>query len=361
MEPGVQLPFLNRVTTPGNPEIKNSIMKNQFREHWPVLLITAIVAIVIVKELANSPTGTEPVTASNNDTAGWTAPSLYTDQLLEGKERELVIYGEDLVANTDRYFGPHGSLQPMANVLHCQNCHLNAGRKEWGNSFAGVAANYPKYRERSGTVETIPKRVNDCFERSMNGKAIDTSGREMQAIVAYLKWVGQGVREGTKPKGSGINTLQYLDRAADPAKGKLVYEAKCRSCHGNDGEGQQNPDGVTYAYPPLWGSNSYNDGAGLYRLSRFAGFVHDNMPFQTASHLSPALTNEEAWDVAAFVNTQDRPHRSEQGDWPDVSKKPVDHPFGPYADGFSERQHKYGPFLPIVHARAEGKKNQPSK
>jgi thiosulfate dehydrogenase len=34
-------------------------------------------------------------------------------------------------------------------------------------------------------------------------------------------------------------------------------------------------------------------------------------------------------------------------DWPNISKKPIDHPFGPYADVFSEKQHKYGPYKPI--------------
>jgi thiosulfate dehydrogenase len=74
-----------------------------------------------------------------------------------------------------------------------------------------------------------------------------------------------------------------------------------------------------------------------------------NMP-QGVSYVSPQLTDEEAWDVAAFINTQSRPDMNIQKDWPDISKKPFDHPFGPYADAFSEQQHKLGPFGPIKKA-----------
>jgi thiosulfate dehydrogenase len=101
----------------------------------------------------------------------------------------------------------------------------------------------------------------------------------------------------------------------------------------------------------LWGEHSYNTGAGLYRISRFAGYIKDNMPFNQTSHDLPQLSDEEAWDLAAFVNSQPRPRKDVSKDWPDISKKPLDHPFGPFSDGFSERQHKYGPFKPIAEAR----------
>jgi thiosulfate dehydrogenase len=110
-------------------------------------------------------------------------------------------------------------------------------------------------------------------------------------------------------------------------------------------------DGLAYTYPPLWGANSYNSGAGLFRLSRFAGYVRDNMPLNQATHSTPSLSDAEAWDVAAFVNSRPRPSKDLSGDWPNIAKKPVDHPFGPYADGFSEEQHKFGPFQPIIDAR----------
>jgi thiosulfate dehydrogenase len=96
----------------------------------------------------------------------------------------------------------------------------------------------------------------------------------------------------------------------------------------------------------LWGKDSYNDGAGLYRLSNFAKYIKYNMPFGI-THTHATLTDEEAWDIAAYVNSMPRPHFNVPNDWPDISKKPIDHPFGPYADSFSEDQHKYGPYKPI--------------
>jgi thiosulfate dehydrogenase len=137
--------------------------------------------------------------------------------------------------------------------------------------------------------------------------------------------------------------LPFMNRAASPEKGQVVYQQKCASCHGTNGEGQPNIEGYGYAYPPLWGEHSYNDGAGLFRLSRFAGYVKANMPFG-ANYKNTQLSDEEAWDVAAFVNSQPRPKKDISKDWPDISKKPFDHPFGPFADGKSEAQHKYGPW-----------------
>ena len=289
---------------------------------------------------------------------GWSAPSLFTDRSVQGEERALVIYGQDLIANTSKYLGPNGSVAHVTNGMNCQNCHLNAGRKTWGNNYGAVAANYPKFRDRSGSIETVYKRVSDCMERSLNGTSLDSNSREMKAMIAYIKWVGHSVEKDSVPKGSGIKPPEYLDRAASPEKGLAVYTAKCQSCHGANGEGLMAADAKSYTYPPLWGENSYNNGAGLFRLSRFAGYVRDNMPFNQASHKNPALTDEESWDVAAFVNSRPRPFKDLSKDWPNVSKKPVDHPFGPYTDGFTEQEHKFGPFKPIIDAR---KKQQESK
>jgi thiosulfate dehydrogenase len=109
------------------------------------------------------------------------------------------------------------------------------------------------------------------------------------------------------------------------------------------GEGIMKPGSNSYLYPPLWGMHSYNTGAGLYRISRFAGFVKNNMPYKETP--SPELTDEEAWDVAAFVNSQQRPVKKFSNDWPDIKTKPFDHPYGPYADSSAEQQHKLGPWL----------------
>ncbi|MCH6200344.1 c-type cytochrome [Aquiflexum sp. LQ15W] len=264
---------------------------------------------------------------------------------------EDIKYGKELVSNTSTYLGPNGKVKKISNGMNCQNCHLNAGTAPLGNNYSAVASTYPKVRARSGQMEDIEKRINDCFERSLNGKALANNSKEMVAMVAYMTWLGKDVPKGESPKGSGIYEVPFLDRAADPVKGKAVYAQQCQSCHMEDGQGMPKPDKSGHIYPPLWGDNSYNDGAGLYRMSRFAGYVKTNMPLG-ATFERPLLTDEEAWDVAAYVNSLPRPKKDIRQDWPDISKKPIDHPFGPFSDDFTEEQHKFGPFKPIKEARA---------
>jgi thiosulfate dehydrogenase len=281
-------------------------------------------------------------------TLHWKAPD--TSAIPTTEEGKLIRYGRDLVATTARYLGPKGATAAITNGMNCQNCHLDAGTKAWGNNYGAVYSTYPKFRDRSGSVENITRRINDCIQRSLNGTPLDTNSREMLAITAYMIWLGKEVPKGIKPAGAGIPDLPFLDRAADSAKGRTVYQIRCQSCHGPQGGGTFNADSSAYVYPPLWGEHSYTTAAGLYRISRLAGYAKDNMPLG-CSHDAPTLSNEEAWDVAAFINSQPRPVKTFAGDWPDISRKPVDHPFGPYADSFSSRQHKYGPFGPMAKKR----------
>ena len=318
-------------------------MKKQY------IVIIGIVSIILIYFLIGFIAGDyfkmdENITSTDST---WVGPSLYIYHTALGEERELIIYGQDLIAHTSRYLGPKGLVAQITNGMNCQNCHLQAGAKAWGNNYAAVFSTYPKFRERSGQIETIYKRVADCMERSLNGTALDSNSREFKAIYAYIKWLGKDVQKNEQPIGSGIEKLPYLDRAADPQKGQIVYTAQCQTCHGANGEGQLAADALEYTYPPLWGPNSYNDGAGLYRLSNFAGYVKNNMPNLLTSHKNPTLTDEESWDIAAYVNSQSRPHKDQSKDWPKFEKKPLDFPFGPYADPFPESQHKFGPFKPI--------------
>jgi thiosulfate dehydrogenase len=296
----------------------------------------------------------EPASEKKTDEV-WIAPD--TSLIKAEASQDLIRYGKDLIANTSYYLGPKGKILQISNGMNCQNCHPDAGTKPFGNNFSAVASTYPKFRERSGSVENIYKRINDCIERSLNGKGLDTNGHEIHAMTAYIKWLGKDIPKGEKPKGAGLTELAFLDEAANAAHGKIVYDLKCKTCHGENGEGKTNTDGLSYQYPPLWGEHSYNNGAGLYRLSRFAGYVKSNMP-QGATYNSSQLTDKESWDVAAFVNSQPRPSKDLSKDWPKISGKPVDHPYGPYADNFTEEQHKFGPFQPIADAKQKAKNLQ---
>lgn len=314
------------------------------------VLVVAVIAMPFIVYKSNQaekagqqiPAGSD---LKKDTTTYWAAPDI--NSITDIKLKQQVEYGKELVAHTSKYLGPNGSVLKMSNGMNCQNCHLQAGTVVYGNNYGSVASLYPKFRARSGAVETIYKRVNDCFERSLNGKELDTTGNEMKAIKAYIDFVGSNVPKGKKAAGSGFKDLAYLDRAADPGKGQLVFTAKCQSCHQPNGGGVLNIDKTEFTYPPLWGNSSFNDGAGLYRISNFAKYVKYNMP-QGTIHTSPQLSDEEAWDVAAFVLSQQRPHIDVPKDWPDRLMKPIDHPFGPYADAFSEKQHKYGPFKPLL-------------
>lgn len=307
-------------------------------------LCLALVLIIFGPSLS-SPSST---TVSSNPTADTTAfwKPADVEAIPDSKQKELILYGKDLIVHTAAYLGPNGSVSKQTNGMNCQNCHLDAGTKVWGNNYGSVFATYPKYRARSGTQENIIKRINDCVERSLNGTALDTQSKEMLAIKAYIEYIGKDVPKGAKTKGSGIKELPFLDRPIDPLNGKKLYVEKCQRCHQANGEGQLTSTQTEYTYPPLWGEHSYNIGAGLFRMSRFAGYIKYNMP-QGASFKIPQLSDAEAWDIAAYVNSQQRPSKDLSADWPKISEKPVDHPFGPYADAFSEQQHKYGPYQPI--------------
>lgn len=331
-------------------------MRAFIRSYWLLLISLTFLCIVTIVWKSFDQQGKTVANEKVLPDSTWHPPSLFTDRVLAGEQRRLVIYGQDLIARTALYFGPKGSVANISNGMNCQNCHLQAGKKTWGNNYGAVASTYPRFRDRSGTIESIYKRVSDCFERSLNGMAPDSNSVEYQAIEAYIKWVGNETPRGVTPTGTGIFKLPYIKRAADPTKGKIAYQQKCQSCHGDEGQGQLASNGILFEYPPLWGKHSYNTGAGLYRLSRFAGYIYSNMPWNQTRHDNPVLSIDECWDIAAFVNSQPRPAKDLSQDWPDISKKPVDHPFGPFHDGFSEREHKYGPFEPIVAKRKKLKK-----
>jgi len=311
-----------------------------------LLIIMLICIIVLVGSVLTHVTISmhQTISAEPASRMLWSPPD--TLSIPEGEEGTLIRYGRALINHTSVYLGPRGKIAAMSNGLNCTNCHLDGGTRPFAANYSAVASTYPKYRDRSGTIEDIEKRINDCFERSLNGLRLDTFSREMKAMVAYFKWLGRDVPRGIRPLGAGLVTLDYLDRAADPEAGEQHYLSNCGRCHGADGQGIMNVEGNEWIYPPLWGEQSYNTGAGLFRLSKFAAFIKMNMPFGV-THRDPLLTDEEAWDIAAFVNSMPRPHKDFPSDWPDLRRKPIDHPFGPYADTFSTDQHKYGPYLEI--------------
>jgi len=226
-----------------------------------------------------------------------------------------VEYGRRLFVETPALIGPEVTDPDMryaGNNLSCQSCHLAQGTLAFALPMTGVFAAFPAYMARENEVRTIADRVEGCLERSLNGRALPVDGREMQAIVAYLQSLSTDVGAATRIEGRGTPPLPYLDRAADVTKGQAVYAATCQACHQSDGQGLRKGkkgDAAGYLFPPLWGPDSFNDGAGMHRLIASAGYVRANMPLGT-NYRTPLLSVEDAWDVAAFVNSQPRPARA---------------------------------------------------
>jgi thiosulfate dehydrogenase len=223
---------------------------------------------------------------------------------------EQIRLGYQIVVNTQEYGRPY-----VGNRLNCTNCHLDAGLNPNAVSFVGLAAVYPEYRTRTARVNTLADRVNECFERSLNGRALPADSSKLQAIVAYITWLSHGVPQGAALPWRGLQRIDSR-RPLDPVNGKNVFANKCAFCHGTDGHG-------TMAAPPVWGPQSYNIAAGMARVSVAAAFIKSNMPRAWGWSLS----DDDAYDVAAYVNSQPRPDFLDKvHDWP-KGGKPADAPY----------------------------------
>jgi thiosulfate dehydrogenase len=197
----------------------------------------------------------------------------------------------------------------VGNRLRCASCHLDEGRRATG-SLVGVYSRYPTYRPRSGVVETIEFRVNDCFKRSMNGAGLDPAGNDMRDIVAYLAFLSWGTPPA--PPRPSTRLQKWAAFTPDTGSGAAVFRAACAKCHGPDGQG-------TAVGPPVWGAGSYNVGAGMARVRTAADFIRENMPFDQPG----TLTDQQALDVAAYLNARPRPdYRGKELDWPNGDPPP---------------------------------------
>lgn len=205
---------------------------------------------------------------------------------------EAIKYGEEIFNETNVVLPEN-----VGNQLSCQSCHADGGLAN-SSSLVGVTADYPQYRPREGIVFTMEDRINGCMLRSMNGEKIENESEEMRALVAYMTYISKGVEIGQERPWVTVNSM---DEVPEPnvVNGEELYEKKnCLSCHATDGQGTGANSG-----PALWGDDSFNDGAGMGRLTKMAGYLQNNMPIGAEEQ----LTDQEAADLAAYLLMQDRP------------------------------------------------------
>ncbi len=197
----------------------------------------------------------------------------------------------------------------VGNRLACTSCHPANGTQPNGIPWVGVYARFPQYNARSAAVFTIEDRISGCFLRSMNGKAPPPGSQDVKDMVAYFAWLSRGVPQGARVKGQGLPKFSLLH--GDTTAGRALYAAECARCHNADGSG-----GVG---PPLWGDGSYNIGAGMARIRTAGSFIRHNMPFDKPG----TLTDEQAANLAAFINAQPRPDLAgKEHDWPNGDAPP---------------------------------------
>lgn len=267
-------------------------------------VITAV-ALMSIKTERNLPGGWSTGGGGGGSTdASFVPPTLA--QLEDGPEADAIRRGMQIFNMT---YAAEELKQFVGNGLACTNCHIDTGRKAGSAPMWGAWPMFPQYRKKTDAISTMADRIEGCFNHSMNaqaspaGKAPPQGSDVYKDLEIYFAWVSKGAAQYTALEGRGYPDLAKPADGYDPARGKIVYNNVCAACHGPDGAGAQNPNDGSVVYPALWGAHSYNWGAGMAVISTAASFIKANMPFDKPG----SLTEQQAWDVAAFMNSRPRP------------------------------------------------------
>jgi thiosulfate dehydrogenase len=233
---------------------------------------------------------------------------------------KMVRKGEQIFVNTQQ-----NARQFVGNSLNCVNCHLDAGRKANASPLWAAYVAYPAYRSKNKHVNTFAERLQGCFRYSMNGKAPPAGDETLVALETYAYWLSTGAPVRQAVAGRGYPAVAKPALSPDFGRGQKIYAANCALCHGANGEGQMSA-GKT-AFPPLWGPKSFNWGAGMHDIKNAAAFIKANMPLG----MGGTLSDQEAWDVATFMDSQERPQDPRfSGSVAETRKKYHDEPTSMY-------------------------------
>lgn len=215
----------------------------------------------------------------------------------DGPFGDTVKLGREIFVHTDQAAKAY-----VGNGLRCANCHLDAGRLANSAPLWGAYVAYPAYRAKNGHVNTLGERIQGCFKYSMNGKAPPLDSKEMVALETYAFWMAKGAPTGEKLVGAGYPKKGFKPpQPPDYTRGEEVFKTHCALCHGNDGGGEKLAG--KYVFPPLWGPDSFNWGAGMHQINNAAAFIKANMPLSQGD----SLTDQDAWDVAMYMDAHERP------------------------------------------------------
>ncbi|TNE71430.1 MAG: c-type cytochrome [Gammaproteobacteria bacterium] len=211
--------------------------------------------------------------------------------------KKVILRGRDMFMNTQQFRGEY-----VFNDMNCKSCHMGEGRRNWSAPVWPAATTLPDFRGKNQHVNSLEERIAGCFSFSMNGTPPAYGSDDMLAMVAYHKWLATGAPMYEKNIGGrGFSHLGKEKPELDYNRGKAVYTENCAICHGDNGQGQHKDGEVVF--PPLWGDASYNWGAGMTRVFTAASFIKNNMPLGKPG----SLTDDEAWQVANYINSQERP------------------------------------------------------
>ena len=222
-------------------------------------------------------------------------PSLFTvANMPSGEQGKLIHAGRDIFVHTPVYASKY-----VGAKVSCADCHINGGTAAYAAPMIDLAGIFPMYNKRAGHQIGLNERIQECFTRSENGSPPATDSPEMKSLLAYVNWLSRNGIKGQPYKGRGFVKLAVLE--GDVPHGQQVYVSQCAACHGVDGAG------VAPVLPPIWGQDSYNDGAGMNNPAKMAAFLTYNMPQNHPGTLTP----QQAWDVSAYVHSMPRPKFNE--------------------------------------------------
>lgn len=256
--------------------------------------VMGVLPVAHVQAEPPAPESGTPIAPSTTGTTSFTPPDARS--IPDNEFGAIVRKGQDIFMRTGEYAKDY-----VGNSMNCVSCHMDAGRRANSSPLWAAYVLYPAYRSKNKRVNTLAERLQGCFQYSMNGIAPPADSETIVALQSYMYWLAQGAPTGVKLEGQGYPRLNDPSQKPDYVRGQRVYEQNCALCHGTEGQGQKSEGKMVF--PALWGDDSFNWGAGMHSVSTAAAFIKANMPLGKAG----SLTDQEAWDVAQFMNSHERP------------------------------------------------------